>query len=150
MNNNEFTPPPMSYQLGGNFDPNSVDQERVVLLGLVIDRSGSTSTYEREFNEKLQEFLREEQKSHIADELFFQLTTFGSDVTIDSGWQPVVGFGGQWCHDVGWRGVALFPCGGWPGRRPGNGFDAGRYRPTVAGFGGGKYGRRFCPHDLGW
>lgn len=92
MNNNEFTPPPMSYQLGGNFDPNSVDQERVVLLGLVIDRSGSTSTYEREFNEKLQEFLREEQKSHIADELFFQLTTFGSDVTIDSGWQPVVGF----------------------------------------------------------
>ena len=90
--NNEFVAPPMSYQLGGNFDPNNVDQERVVLLGMVIDRSGSTSKYEAEFNEKLQEFLRAEQNSHIAEELFFQIVSFGSNVTVDSGWQPVVGF----------------------------------------------------------
>lgn len=90
--NNEFIAPPMSYQLGGNFDPNNVDQERVVLLGMVIDRSGSTSKYETEFNEKLQEFLRAEQNSHIAEELFFQIVSFGSNVTVDSGWQPVVGF----------------------------------------------------------
>ena len=90
--NNEFVAPPMSYQLGGNFDPNNVDQERVVLLGMVIDRSGSTSKYEAEFNEKLQEFLRAEQNSHIAEELFFQIISFGSTVTVDSGWQPVVGF----------------------------------------------------------
>lgn len=90
--NNEFVAPPMSYQLGGNFDPNNVDQERVVLLGMVIDRSGSTSKYETEFNEKLQEFLRAEQNSHIAEELFFQIVSFGSKVTVDSGWQPVVGF----------------------------------------------------------
>lgn len=90
--NNEFIAPPMSYQLGGNFDPNNVDQERVVLLGMVIDRSGSTSKYEVEFNDKLQEFLRAEQNSHIAEELFFQIVSFGSNVTVDSGWQPVVGF----------------------------------------------------------
>lgn len=90
--NNEFIAPPMSYTLGGNFDPNNVDQERVVLLGLCIDRSGSTSKYEREFNEKLQDFLAAEKSSHIADELFFQIVTFGGNVTVDSGWQPVVGF----------------------------------------------------------
>lgn len=90
--NNEFVAPPMSYQLGGNFDPNNVDQERVVLLGMVIDRSGSTSKYEVEFNKKLQEFLCAEQNSHIAEELFFQIVSFGSNVTVDSGWQPVVGF----------------------------------------------------------
>lgn len=90
--NNEFIAPPMSYQLGGNFDPNNVDQERVVLLSIVVDRSGSTSTYARDFNQKLQEFLQSEQRSHIAEELFFQLVSFGSNVTVDSGWQPVVGF----------------------------------------------------------
>lgn len=90
--NNEFIAPPMSYTLGGNFDPNNVDQERVVLLGMVIDRSGSTSMYEKEFNEKLQEFLLAEQNSHIAEELFFQIVSFGSNVTVDSGWQPIVGF----------------------------------------------------------
>ncbi len=65
--------------------------------------------------------------------------------------------GNLWLGSVGsgammWDGeaVALFPCGGWSGRRPGNGFDAGFCRPTVAGFGGGKYGWRFSPHDLGW
>lgn len=89
---NEFVPPPMSYTLGGNFDPNSVDQERVVLLSLCVDRSGSTSKYEREFNDKLQEFLAAEKNSHIADELFFQIVSFGENVTVDSGWQPVVGF----------------------------------------------------------
>lgn len=83
---------PLAYQIGGNFDPNSVDQERVVLLSLVVDRSGSTHKYEADFNRALQEFLEAESKSHIADELFFQLVTFGSDVTIDSGFQPVVGF----------------------------------------------------------
>lgn len=89
---NEFTAPPQSYQLGGNFDPNNVDQERVVLLGLCIDGSGSTATYEQEFNAKLQEFIKAEQNSHIAEEIFFQLTTFSDAVTIDSGWQPVIGY----------------------------------------------------------
>lgn len=88
----EFIAPPQSYQLGGNFDPNNVEQERVVLLGLCFDGSGSTVTFEKEFNEKLQEFLRAEQNSHIADELFFQLVTFSDAVTVDSGWQPIIGF----------------------------------------------------------
>lgn len=83
---------PIAYTIGGNFDPNSVDQERVVLLSLVVDRSGSTRSYESDFNRALREFLEAESKSHIAEELFFQLVTFGSDVTIDSGFQPVVGF----------------------------------------------------------
>lgn len=83
---------PLAYTLGGNFDPNSVDQERVVLLSLVVDRSGSTAKYEADFNRALTEFLQAESNSHIAEELFFQLVTFGSDVTIDSGFQPVVGF----------------------------------------------------------
>lgn len=90
--NETFVAPPMSYTLGGNFDPNQVDQERVVLLGFVLDRSGSTSKYEDEFNQVLKEFLLEEQRSHIAEELFFQITTFGENVTVDSGWQPVVGW----------------------------------------------------------
>jgi uncharacterized protein YegL len=89
---NEFVAPPMSYTLGANFDPNSVDQERVVLLSLCVDRSGSTAKYDQEFNDKLQEFLAAEKNSHIADELFFQIVTFGGNVTVDSGWQPVVGF----------------------------------------------------------
>lgn len=90
--NNEFNAPPMSYQIAGNFDPNQVDADRVVLLGLVPDGSGSTESYEDEFNHQLQEFLRREQTSHIAEELFFQITSFSSDVRIDSGWQPVLGF----------------------------------------------------------
>lgn len=92
MQNQEFQAPPSSYTLGGNYDPNAVDNERVVLLEIVVDRSGSTSIYEDEFNNALQDFIREEQKSHIAEEVFIQLTTFGSKVTVDSGWQPIVGF----------------------------------------------------------
>lgn len=89
---NNFVAPPMSYTLGGDFDPNQVDQERVVLLALCVDGSGSTEKYEKEFNTKLQEFLAKEKRSHISEELFFQITNFSSDVTIDSGWQPVVGY----------------------------------------------------------
>jgi uncharacterized protein YegL len=92
MQNTEFQAPPSSYSLGGNYDPNAVDQERVVLLQMVIDRSGSTAKYENEFNAKLQEFIEEEKKSHIAEEVFIQIVSFGSDVTIDSGWQPLIGF----------------------------------------------------------
>lgn len=83
---------PLAYTIGNNFDPNAVDQERVVLLSLVVDRSGSTAKYEVDFNRALREFIEEESKSHIASELFFQIVSFGSDVTIDSGFQPVVGF----------------------------------------------------------
>lgn len=92
MTENNFVAPPMSYILGGVFNPNDVDQERVVLLGLVVDGSGSTRKYEQEFNQKLQEFLAREQRSHIAEELFFQITNFSDDVVIDSGWQPVLGY----------------------------------------------------------
>ena len=90
--NQEFQAPPMSYTIGGDFDPNEVENDRVVLLALCIDASGSTMNYEDEFNTKLQEFLEEEQNSHIAEELFFQIVTFSTKVTIDSGWQPVIGF----------------------------------------------------------
>lgn len=83
---------PLAYTIGNNFDPNQVDQERVVLLSLVVDRSGSTSKYEADFNRALREFIEEEAKSHIGPELFFQIVSFGSEVTIDSGFQPVVGF----------------------------------------------------------
>jgi uncharacterized protein YegL len=86
-----FQAPPLSYSLGGNFDPNDVDQERVVLLGLVIDRSPSTTPFAADFNRAIQEFLEAEKSSHIADELFFQVVTFSSDVTVDSGFAPVVG-----------------------------------------------------------
>ena len=86
-----FVAPPLSYSLGGNFDPNDVDQERVVLLGLIFDRSPSTIPYASDFNRATQEFLQEEQKSHIVDELFFQIVSFASDVTVDSGWAPVSG-----------------------------------------------------------
>lgn len=82
---------PLPYTFG-NYDPNSVDQERVVLLSLVIDRSGSTAKFEADFNRALRDFLETESRSHIAEELYFQLVTFGSDVSIDSGFQPVVGF----------------------------------------------------------
>lgn len=90
--NPEFTAPPLSYRLGGNYNPNDVDAERVVLLELVFDRSGSTVKFEQEFNQKLQEFLKKEQNSHIAHEVFVQITSFGETVTVDSGWQPLVGF----------------------------------------------------------
>lgn len=83
---------PLAYTIGNNFDPNQVDQERVVLLSLVVDRSGSTSKYEDDFNRALREFIDAEAKSHIGPELFFQIVSFGTDVTIDSGFQPVVGF----------------------------------------------------------
>lgn len=83
---------PLAYTVGNNYDPNSVDQERVVLLSLVVDRSGSTAKFEADFNRALREFIAAEASSHIGPELFFQIVSFGSDVSIDSGFQPVLGY----------------------------------------------------------
>ena len=90
----EFQAPPQSYSLGGNFNPNDVEQERVVLVSMILDRSGSTAKFESEFNNAMQLWLKKEQspQNPIADEMFIQLVTFGTKVTIDSGWRPVVGF----------------------------------------------------------
>lgn len=82
---------PMAYKYGSNFDPNNLDSDRVVLLGLVVDCSGSIQIYEDDFTEALQSFVAEEQTSHIAEELMVQLVTFGGygDTRFDTGWQPV-------------------------------------------------------------
>ena len=88
----EFIAPPSSYSIGGNFDPNSVDSDRVVLLSLVLDASPSTRGFADDFNRAIKEWLKSEQDSHIAEEIYFQIVSFGSDVTIDLGWQPLVGF----------------------------------------------------------
>lgn len=82
---------PMAYKYGSNYDPNQVDSERVVLLALVVDCSGSIYAFEDDFTRAIQEFISEEQNSKIAEELMVQLITFGGhgDIRLDTGWQPV-------------------------------------------------------------
>lgn len=93
MNENLVQQGPLAYKYGSNFDPNSLDSDRVVLLSIVIDCSGSISDFEDDFTRAVQAFLKEEQTSHIAEELMVQLVTFGGtgDVRFDTGFQPVVG-----------------------------------------------------------
>lgn len=82
---------PMAYKYGSNYDPNSLDTDRVVLLGLTVDVSGSIEPWEDDFTRAIREFLQEEKTSHIAEELMVQLVTFGSDVRFDTGFQPLLG-----------------------------------------------------------
>ena len=82
---------PMAYRYGSNFDPNNLDTDRVVLLGLVVDVSGSIRPWEDDFTRAVREFIDEEKNSHISEELMVQLVTFSDDVRFDTGFQPVMG-----------------------------------------------------------
>lgn len=86
----EPTNTPTAFAYGNNnFDPNSVDAERIVLLSLVVDCSPSIEPFEMDFTRALQEFISEEKNSHISEELFVQLVTFSSDVIFETGFHPV-------------------------------------------------------------
>jgi uncharacterized protein YegL len=82
---------PLAYKYGSNFDPMSLDSDRVVLLSIITDCSGSIHSYEDDFTRALQAFITTEQSSHIREELMVQFVTFGGhgDVRFDTGFQPV-------------------------------------------------------------
>lgn len=82
---------PLAYRYGNNFDPNSVDAERVVLLSLVVDCSPSIASFEDDFTRALREYIEKEKSRHIAEEIMVQLITFSSDVRFDTGFQPLLG-----------------------------------------------------------
>lgn len=84
---------PLAYKYGSNFDPMSLDSDRVVLLSVVTDCSGSIHVYEDDFTRAIQDFIQTEQTSHISEELMVQFVTFGGqgDVRFDTGFQPVTG-----------------------------------------------------------
>lgn len=82
---------PMAYRYGSNFDPNNLDTDRIVLLCLVADASGSIRPWEDDFTRAIREFIDEEKSSHIAEELMIQLVTFSDDVKFETGFQPVKG-----------------------------------------------------------
>jgi uncharacterized protein YegL len=91
MNEQMIQQGPLAYKYGSNYDPNSLDSDRVVLLAIVTDCSGSIYSFEDDFTRAIQEFIKSEQNSHIAEELLVQFITFGGhgDVRFDTGFQPI-------------------------------------------------------------
>lgn len=81
---------PIAYKYGNNFDPNSVDAERVVLLSLVVDCSPSIRIFEDDFTRALREYIEKEKSRHIAEEIMVQLVTFAGDVRFETGFQPLL------------------------------------------------------------
>lgn len=93
MNEQQMQQGPLAYKYGSNFDPMQLDSDRVVLLSIVTDCSGSIHSFEDDFTRAIQDFIATEQNSHISEELMVQIVTFGGhgDVRFDTGFQPVTG-----------------------------------------------------------
>lgn len=89
--NNELNAP-MAYQYGSqNFDPNEVDNERVVLSSLVVDCSPSIDDFVDDLNRVFEQYVERSKQSHIAEELMLQTVTFSSHVRIEHGFKPIQG-----------------------------------------------------------
>lgn len=90
MNNEMNTP--MAYQYGSqNFDPNEVDNERIVLSSLVVDCSPSIQSFADDLNRVFKQYVERSKQSHISEELMLQTITFSSDVKVEHGFKPIQG-----------------------------------------------------------
>lgn len=96
--NNELNAP-MAYQYGSqNFDPNEVDNERVVLSSLVVDCSPSIDDFVDDLNRVFEQYILRGQGSHTSEEAMLQVITFSSDVRIEHGFKPIHGINANDVH----------------------------------------------------
>jgi len=73
----------------GNFDPTEIQVDETINCVFAIDVSGSVHGYVNELNQGINEFVAHMQSSHVADQLMVSFVTFGSDIKVKSGFQPI-------------------------------------------------------------
>lgn len=73
-----------------NFDPEQIQVEETINAVFVIDVSPSIQSYVADLNSAFNDFVQTMQQSHIHDRLFTSIIEFDDQVTVRSGFQPIV------------------------------------------------------------
>lgn len=73
----------------GNFDPSSIQEDEVILMGIAMDVSPSISGFEKELNEAFVSFIEEMQHSHIADKILVKVIEFSEAIYEKTGYMPI-------------------------------------------------------------
>jgi len=77
------------YNFGNNYNPNDVEVAETINVVVVIDTSGSVSSYAPDLSKAFNEFVARMSKSHAAPQLFVSQIEFNSAVTVTSGFRPI-------------------------------------------------------------
>ena len=81
----------LDLDIQGNINPNSLEVENVNLITVLIDKSGSMSSYERDMIQALQDFKTALEGSKEVDEILLSRVDFDDSFTKD-GYKPVSSF----------------------------------------------------------
>jgi len=77
------------YNFENNYNPNDVEVAETINVVVVIDTSGSVSSYAGDLSKAFNEFISRMSKSHAAPQLFVSQIEFNSAVTVTSGFRPI-------------------------------------------------------------
>jgi uncharacterized protein YegL len=72
-----------------NFDPANVATDDVILVTLVIDKSGSVGAFVHDLDIVLNDFVDEISKSHVSDKVLVQTLLFNNTVEVAHGFKPI-------------------------------------------------------------
>ena len=77
----------------GNINPDTIATDEVINLAFVVDVSTSVDRYVDELNKGFNEFIDRMKTSHLADRIYISITTFGSVVKVQTGFQQLINYG---------------------------------------------------------
>lgn len=72
-----------------NFDPSSIQEDEVILMGIAMDISPSVGSFEGELNSAFREFVEELQHSHVADKILVKIIEFSETIYDKTGFMPI-------------------------------------------------------------
>lgn len=73
----------------GNFDPSSIQEDEVILMGIAMDVSPSVGGFETELNQAFGSLVEELQQSHVADKILVKIVEFSEKIYDKTGFMPI-------------------------------------------------------------